>query len=328
MNISIAMCTYNGERHLRSQLESIAQQTVSAGEIVICDDGSTDATLSIVGEFAQNALCKVRIYKNKQNLGYTKNFEQAIALCQGDLIALSDQDDIWYPHKLGVLQSVFLKDERVGGVFSDGDIINADSASTGRTIWKSHGFNRKEQKEMQCGNGANVLFRHNVVTGMTLMFRSTLRDKLLPIPKSWVHDGWLAFMLVLHSRLAASSDRLIQYRIHSSQQIGTSLSTPQKLRWIAGHGVRAFMERSRSRNLAEYAKAALQFDDLTTYLRQERGHLEPHFLADASARTEYTRAILSAFSRTRMKRVKEILHYSHEYQKYSFMKVLLRDLII
>ena len=328
MSISIAMCTYNGAAHLPSQLKSIAQQTVSAREIVICDDGSSDATLSIIDEFARNAPCKVRVYRNRQNLGYTKNFEQAIGLCDGDLIALSDQDDIWYPHKLAVLQSVLLKDETIGGVFSDGDVMEANSQSAGRTLWRSHGFSRKEQAYLRHGKGAQVLFQHNVVTGMTLIFRAALRDKLLPIPRTWVHDAWLAFMLVLHSRLVACSDRLVQYRTHPSQQIGAPRSASQKLRWIARQGVPAFLERSRLINLAEYEKSALQFADLTTYLQQAGGYVEPGYLADASAKADYNRAILAAFSRTRIGRIKEVLRHASGYRKYSFMKAMLRDLII
>lgn len=99
--ISVAVCTYNGSRFLPEQLTSIAAQTRLPDEMVVCDDGATDATAEIIEKFARTAPFLVRFIRNSQNLGSTKNFENAIGLCTGDLIALSDQDDIWMREKLG-----------------------------------------------------------------------------------------------------------------------------------------------------------------------------------------------------------------------------------
>ena len=102
--ISVAMCTYNGEKYLREQLESIALQTRLPAELVICDDRSTDSTSEIIRNFADSAPFPVRFNLNPVNLGgatkgITKNFEQASRLCTGDLIAFCDQDDVWLPKK-------------------------------------------------------------------------------------------------------------------------------------------------------------------------------------------------------------------------------------
>ena len=88
MNISIAMCTYNGSRFLGEQLKSLAEQTMLPSELIICDDASTDATSAIVKGFADEAPFPVRLIRNEVTLGSTKNFEKAICLCAGEAIAL------------------------------------------------------------------------------------------------------------------------------------------------------------------------------------------------------------------------------------------------
>lgn len=100
LSISVAMCTYNGSAFLQEQLDSIAAQTRLPDELVICDDGSSDSTVDIVERFAHGVSFRVQLFRNPQNLGSTRNFEQAMRLCTGDLIALSDQDDVWMPEKL------------------------------------------------------------------------------------------------------------------------------------------------------------------------------------------------------------------------------------
>ena len=110
--ISVAMCTYNGEKYLHQQLASIAQQTRLPEEMVVCDDCSSDSTPEIIEEFARTVPFPVRFFRNPQNLGSTKNFEKAIGLCTGDMIALCDQDDIWMPEKLARQAEMMERDPR------------------------------------------------------------------------------------------------------------------------------------------------------------------------------------------------------------------------
>jgi len=100
MKISIAMATYNGEKYLREQLASFTTQTHQPDELVVCDDGSNDATVDILRQFAASAPFEVSIHENETNLGYAKNFEKAMSLCSGDIVFLSDQDDVWFDSKL------------------------------------------------------------------------------------------------------------------------------------------------------------------------------------------------------------------------------------
>lgn len=100
--ISIAMATYNGEKYLRKQIDSILDQTIQDFELIVCDDCSTDTTWNILLMY-QLQDSRIKCYRNEENLGFKKNFEKAIGLCSGEYIALSDQDDIWTEKHLQVL---------------------------------------------------------------------------------------------------------------------------------------------------------------------------------------------------------------------------------
>src|SRR5687768_2514416 len=101
MVISVALCTYNGAKFIAEQLESICKQTTPPNEIVICDDGSTDDTIACIDRVKKNhPAIDWKIKRNTANLGYVKNFEQAVLLTTGDIVFLSDQDDVWLPEKV------------------------------------------------------------------------------------------------------------------------------------------------------------------------------------------------------------------------------------
>ena len=217
--ISVAMCTFNGARFLDAQLESLAAQTRTPDELVVCDDGSSDNTCEIVTEFAHRASFGVRLVVNDKNLGTSKNFEKAIRLCQGPIIALADQDDVWYALKLDRIEKAFTRPDVVA-VFSDADLITEESRPLGRRLWKSLAFTRTEQNQFARGKSLGVLIRHPVVTGATMAFRKDLFELVAPLPPDESHDRWIAFLLAGYGRLELISQPLMQYRRHRSQQIG------------------------------------------------------------------------------------------------------------
>jgi glycosyltransferase involved in cell wall biosynthesis len=303
--ISVAMCTYNGERYLREQLESIANQTMLPSEIVICDDGSVDATPVIVADFALSAPFKVQFIRNSTNLGSTKNFEQAIELCDGKLIALCDQDDIWRPEKLAVLAAA-LRDSGAGGVFSNGLLMDEESRVIGGSLWGANHFDCKREGFNSDTKGAiSDLLKRNVVTGATLMFRSDLRGLILPVPKEWIHDGWLAWMLVLHSRLLGVAEPLILYRVHASQQVG-----------VLNRSLSARLLRARETGMHDYCLIERQFGLLFEYAQSHAEACEPELCRRIDAKRRHA-AFRAQLNGNRLRRWVEITNQFFAYRAYS-----------
>jgi len=151
LSLSVALCTYDGSRFLSEQLQSIGSQSRLPDELVICDDRSSDNTVAIIKSFALEAPFPLRLEVNPTNLGSTKNFERAISLCRGDVIALSDQDDIWKTDKLAYIERVFLSSASVGAVFSDADVVDEQLNSLGYKLWDRYGFTRKRRRHLVAG---------------------------------------------------------------------------------------------------------------------------------------------------------------------------------
>lgn len=130
--ISIAMTTFNGGRYLAEQLESLAAQRALPLELVVCDDGSTDDTMSILGAFAARAPFPVRVHRNPVNLGFAENFFQAARMCVGEWIAFCDQDDVWLPNRLEDVQSALIQRGDVALVVQNAHLCDAQLAQQGR----------------------------------------------------------------------------------------------------------------------------------------------------------------------------------------------------
>ena len=220
---SVAMCTYNGSRYLSAQLDSIGTQTRPPDELVICDDGSVDDTVRIIEKFALSAPFDVRLEINNVNVGSTKNFEKAIQLCQGDLIALADQDDVWLPRKLEMLEAEFVRDSNVGFVFSDAEVVNDDLSPLGERLWTSLGVDDAARHKLKTDRRMEVLLPGWTVTGATMAFRSKFQTLIVPIPDNlpMIHDGWIAAVVGAVANVAFIEEPLVKYRQHAQQQIGS-----------------------------------------------------------------------------------------------------------
>jgi len=228
MNISIALCTYNGEQHIDKQLNSILNQSFPVNEIIVCDDASTDGTIRIIEDFKSKFPDIISIYKNLVNKGAIRNFENAISLTTGDFIFLADQDDIWKKNKVEKIMKVFQSDPYAIMIFSNGDLIDKDGKYLGNSLWDQWGFNNEMQKRW--GNNIfafnDLLKNNNKVTGATIAFRRKLINIVIPfnVPNNYWHDTWLALHAAAINGLRYIDECLIQYRIHSNQQIGLPTS--------------------------------------------------------------------------------------------------------
>ena len=127
--VSIAMCTYNGAAYLVQQLDTLVAQTYKNIEVVVVDDQSADDSYTILQGYASR-YPQFKVYQNERNLGFVKNFERAVTLCTGKLIALCDQDDIWHPQKIEK-QVNALKDNNLNGRTSRAILVEVVFVVTG-----------------------------------------------------------------------------------------------------------------------------------------------------------------------------------------------------
>lgn len=215
--ISIALATYNGEKYLREQLDSIYAQTYKLLEVVVTDDCSTDDTITILQEYQQKY--RLKYFINDYVLGFVKNFERAISLCEGDYIALSDQDDVWLPRKIEILYN-----EMIAGEISNPDksiIVHHDVYIVDESLKNNH------IKYINCGGKVfglnNLLFGNQKVQGASSMFNRKLKEMCFPLPGNVpLHDLYISYVCECFGIRKFISEPLMLYRQHSNNQIGVS----------------------------------------------------------------------------------------------------------
>jgi len=222
--ISVALCTYNGEKFLTKQLDSILNQTITVDEIVICDDISTDSTIKIIEDYQIKYPNLITLYKNEINLKSNKNFEKAIQICSGDFIFLSDQDDLWRKDKVEKTLEIFKNNPTAEGVFSNASLIDDNDKILFENIslWDSvYFFESKIIKPLDLHR--LLLLKGHYLTGATLCIKKEVKDFCFPfqtLEKTFLHDEWFAYILSERKTLFYSTENLISYRIHSNQQMG------------------------------------------------------------------------------------------------------------
>jgi glycosyltransferase involved in cell wall biosynthesis len=220
--LSIALCTYNGSKFLREQFQSLANQTLQPFEVVITDDCSTDETLSIIQEF--DKLLNIKVFVNDSSLKVTKNFEKAVSLCSGDIILMCDQDDIWYSDKLAKISQYFQENPNQLAVFSDADLVDEQGNSLNKNFWSAVRFLEPQIQQFKEGKGVELLLAGNRTAGCMMAFRRELVEKIIPFPAYiplMIHDNWITIVVAILDSLGMIEEKLISYRQHNLQQIGT-----------------------------------------------------------------------------------------------------------
>lgn len=313
------MCTYNGARYVREQLESIATQTRPPDELIVCDDGSIDQTADTVTAFARTASFPVRLQVNETNLGSTKNFEQALKICKGDLIAFSDQDDVWLPEKLSQLERAL--ENGAALAFTNGEVVDDSLKPLGRSVWDTLGFSAKEQETFRQGRAFDVLLDHNVATGAAMAFRADFKDLILPIPDNLIHDGvpvlhdwWAALLVAAVSKISFIAEQLLKYRQHERQQMGVYGALEPSSAMTAKE---PFREAAVRRN--SFASEINYFDALHERLSSRPGfRARAEILEELQQRVEHltTRARLPE---ARLQRIGPIVRelFKRRYDRYS-----------
>jgi len=225
MIISVALCTFNGRRYIEEQLNSIINQTLKVNEIIICDDCSSDDTLTIVMKIAKKYPNIIKIYQNEVNLKSNKNFQKAVSLCTGDYVFFSDQDDIWKETKVEKIIAKFNKDHNLEVIFSNAELINDCGEIFPETsLWDSVAF---FNELITNKTNLNFLLVHksNMVTGATMCIKKEIINKVLPIPviENMYHDEWISMIAAAENKLDFINEKLIYYRVHSNQQTGKGI---------------------------------------------------------------------------------------------------------
>lgn len=204
--VSIAMCTYDGAEFLALQLDTLVNQTYKFIEIVVVDDCSTDETFSILTGYAER-YPRFRIYQNENNLGFIRNFERAVSLCNGELIALCDQDDLWHPAKIE-LQVNAIKDNIF--IYHDSEFIHEDGSTMNKKMSDLMNLYRGGQPE------AFLFF--NCISGHTILMKRGLIDYALPLKKEFFHDWWLAYAATSIGEIDFIPECLVKYRQHDKSE--------------------------------------------------------------------------------------------------------------
>jgi glycosyltransferase involved in cell wall biosynthesis len=218
--ISVCLCTYNGSRFLREQLDSILAQTLLPDEIVVVDDCSTDSTFEILQEYQAADPLRFRIFHNSFNLGYKKNFAKVLSLSLGELIFFADQDDVWSPSKVADFCSIFSSNSKTTVVCCALEKIDDAGNSLGPSLF-NRGMSNLVKKKSQWKSFAH----HPLIPGTAMAVRRSLVESYWPIPDGFLHDEWFSLCSSFDNGISYLPRRLVNYRQHTGQAIGDPKKT-------------------------------------------------------------------------------------------------------
>lgn len=220
----IAMCTCNGGIFLEEQLGSILNQTRLPNHIVISDDCSEDGSWDLLRTWASDAITsygiRVTLFRNETRLGVARNFEQAIAAVDADIIFLADQDDVWARNKIEVLAGRMGADPEILLAHSDAFLVDERGRNLGKTLFEALCLSTRDRELVRLQRFFEVYCRRNLVTGTTTAFRRELLQMALPFPQDWIHDEWLAVCAAALAKVAMLPEKLTEYRQHGANVIG------------------------------------------------------------------------------------------------------------
>jgi glycosyltransferase involved in cell wall biosynthesis len=225
--VTVLLCTYNGASHLRAQLQSIFEQTLTPAEIVVSDDGSSDGTLEIireaVSEFNAELELPVKIVQTVTSAsGIVANVQHAMRHVTMPLVAFADQDDVWFPNRLRL--TVDLLNETGGAVVgANAMLVREDLSTLDLSARDRLMLSRRDRRQLAADRPLPVLLRGNIVPGMTITASSAFVRSCLPVPDGWIHDYWLCLAAAVGGQLTLSETPVVLYRQHADNQLGIGL---------------------------------------------------------------------------------------------------------
>lgn len=239
MTVSVVMATYNGENFIEEQLSSILNQSRKVDEIVIVDDASSDKTVSIIETFAEtleaeygnakaeNASTKVKLIVHPVNAGYKNTFLEAVSLCTGDVIFLSDQDDFWEKDKVKTMISLMEKQPEILVMNTNYTLMDQEGNSLEEGIKNGR---RTKYKSNLTRVGTKAIMAYNLSMGCTMAFRKEIKEMLLKdmdfLQKSYLPHDWMVNLYgSMKQGLFYLNKPLIRYRLHGNNTIGLNRAT-------------------------------------------------------------------------------------------------------
>lgn len=226
MKISVCMATFNGEKFIKAQVQSIIKQLSDADEIIISDDGSTDETINIISAFSDPRIRLVHhdsspftAAKPSRSYQVTKNFENALRYATGDYIFLSDQDDVWEDDKVEGCILLF-KDKKCNLIVHDATVVD----ESGRVIAPSY----FELVKSQTGFFKNII--KNSYLGCCMVFDRSILLQSLPFPNNLIaHDIWIGLTAERNGKVAFLEKKLIRYQRHSAAVTASGMKSKNSL---------------------------------------------------------------------------------------------------
>jgi len=217
MKISIAMATFNGSKYLQQQLDSFLTQKRQPDELVVCDDCSTDNTLELLQKFQIYAPFQVRIYRNETNQGYINSFEKALSFCNGSIIFISDQDDVWLEEKINIVESIFIDSPEVMVIINDSFV--------------SDEYCEKRLYSKLSNVKFNKLSEDAYIAGCATALRSEFLSLVLPFPQPPIcsHDLWINRLAILAGVRVVLARPLQLYRRHDNNVTINSIGANKRV---------------------------------------------------------------------------------------------------
>ncbi|HGM4722859.1 glycosyltransferase family 2 protein [uncultured Serratia sp.] len=293
----VVVCTYNGERYIVEQLASIVSQTICPRRIIVSDDGSTDNTLKLVADFAATTSVQFDVQQRVAGpKGPAHNFLHALSLTTATNVFLSDQDDVWATDKIEHYQRAVSQigdDSQPLLIFSDAELVDSELRFLNASFLQNERLNPVQQLVFP-----RLIFQ-NCIQGATVMVNRALLKLLRPSQHMLMHDWWLGLLAITFGRLVFLPERLIKYRQHANNVVGSSgyglkriLAKFMRLPSVA-HQNRLVIEQAVS--FYEIYGGGLKKEDkkfLERMLRSRRFMLWQLFLLKfAVARTTITRTV-------------------------------------
>lgn len=207
--ISVVMTTYNGQKYLAEQLDSLMAQHHTNFELIISDDGSDDRTIEIASRYLNDP--RVKLARNPGPGGMVNNLTYALSFATGDYISICDQDDIWQPNKL---DRMIAEIGDHSAIFCDSELVDANGQALGKSLLDCLSPIRPD-----IGDHCARLIRMNFVSGHALLFRRELLSQILPFNDTLVYDHQIAMIAALNNGIKLLDETLIKHRQHENNLV-------------------------------------------------------------------------------------------------------------